>query len=575
VLGLAAPPPLHQIMSSGAKAGEKGANPAAASATSASAGQWGIVSSPNTSGTENNILNSVTCVATDDCWAVGYSSNGSASLTLVERWNGSAWNIVTSPNAASPMVFNQLQSVTCPSTSNCWAVGYSTDSNSVVSQTLIEHYDGSGWAIVNGPTPVGTFSVLDSVVCINATNCWAVGSSAVGPGAAQTLIEQNTGSGWAIVTSSNTSATQNNFLYGVACTSATECLAVGAYFNGSTYQTLIERNNGSGWVIVSSPNSKATEQNILASVACGGGGHCWAAGSHFNSSTGSYETLIQQYAVSNWTIISSPSPAQQNTLTSVTCASATDCWTVGASYDGSIYQTLAGQDTGSGWGIVSSANASEHNVLKGVTCVDLGDCWSVGWYLNAGTGQTLIEHYTAPSVQLNAVVSRKTHGNAGPFDVDLPITGNPGIECRSGGPNGDYTVVFNFANPLANVAGASVTNGTGSVVSDNIDPTDTHRYVVNLTGIANVQVITISLTNVADSAGNFSSAVSAQMGVLLGDVNASRRVDAADVSLVRQQTLQPVTSSNFRADINASGRIDAADVSIARQQTLTSLVSTP
>jgi hypothetical protein len=61
------------------------------------------------------------------------------------------------------------------------------------------------------------------------------------------------------------------------------------------------------------------------------------------------------------------------------------------------------------------------------------------------------------------------------------------------------------------------------------------------------------------------------MGVLLGDVNGSARVDAADVSRVRQQTLQTITSSNFRADINASGRIDAADVSIVRQQTLTSL----
>jgi hypothetical protein len=61
------------------------------------------------------------------------------------------------------------------------------------------------------------------------------------------------------------------------------------------------------------------------------------------------------------------------------------------------------------------------------------------------------------------------------------------------------------------------------------------------------------------------------MGVLLGDVNGSRRVDAADVSSVRQQTLQMVTNANFRNDINASGRIDAADVSIARQQTLTSL----
>jgi hypothetical protein len=116
-----------------------------------------------------------------------------------------------------------------------------------------------------------------------------------------------------------------------------------------------------------------------------------------------------------------------------------------------------------------------------------------------------------------------------------------------------------------------VSSGTGSVTSSDIDSNDTHNYIVNLTGVANGQVITITLNNVSDSAGEFSSALSAQMGVLLGDVNASRRVDAADVSLVRQESLQPVTTYNFRGDVNTSGRIDAADVSIARQQTLTSL----
>jgi hypothetical protein len=178
---------------------------------------------------------------------------------------------------------------------------------------------------------------------------------------------------------------------------------------------------------------------------------------------------------------------------------------------------------------------------------------------------------TSQPVQLNAVVSGKVHGMAGTFDIDLPLTGSPGIECRSGGANGDYTMVFTFANGLTNVASASVTNGSGSVTSNNIDSNDARNYIVNLTGVTNAQVITVSLANVTDSAGGFSSTVSAQMGVLLGDVDASGRVDAADVSLVRQQTLQPITSANFREDINASGRIDAADVSIVRQQTLTSL----
>jgi hypothetical protein len=170
-----------------------------------------------------------------------------------------------------------------------------------------------------------------------------------------------------------------------------------------------------------------------------------------------------------------------------------------------------------------------------------------------------------------SVVSRKTHGTAGTFDINLPLTGSPGIECRGGDANGEHTMIFTFANTLTSVSGASVTSGTGSVSSSNIDSNDAHNYIVSLIGVTNSQTITVSLSNVTDSAGNFNPAIAGQMGVLLGDVNASRRVDAADVSLVRQQTLQTIDGSNFREDVNASGRIDAADVSIVRQQTLTSL----
>jgi len=171
--------------------------------------------------------------------------------------------------------------------------------------------------------------------------------------------------------------------------------------------------------------------------------------------------------------------------------------------------------------------------------------------------------------QLNSVVSRKLHGAAGPFDVDL--TSGNGVECRSGGTSGDYTLVFNFANPLLAVDSVSITSGNGSVGASNVDGNDTHNYIVNLTGVTNGQVLTVSLTNVTDSAGEFSASVPIAMGVLLGDVNGSGRVDAADVSSVRQQTLQAIDASNFRDDVDVSGRIDAADVSIARQQTLTSL----
>ena len=43
----------------------------------------------------------MTCASTSDCWAVGYYVTVSRLFppvhTLIERWNGTAWSIVTSP----------------------------------------------------------------------------------------------------------------------------------------------------------------------------------------------------------------------------------------------------------------------------------------------------------------------------------------------------------------------------------------------------------------------------------------------------------------------------------------------
>jgi hypothetical protein len=167
-----------------------------------------------------------------------------------------------------------------------------------------------------------------------------------------------------------------------------------------------------------------------------------------------------------------------------------------------------------------------------------------------------------------SAVSRKLHGAAGVFDVNLPLSGAVGIEDRSGqGTNSNnHQVVVTFPGPITSVVNATVSSGTGSVSNFVVS---SNQVFVNLTGVANAQTITITLAGVND--GTNVADVSVPMGVLLADVNSSRRVDAADVSSVRQQTLQTVTTSNFRNDVNTSGRIDAADVSIARQQTLTSL----
>jgi len=165
---------------------------------------------------------------------------------------------------------------------------------------------------------------------------------------------------------------------------------------------------------------------------------------------------------------------------------------------------------------------------------------------------------------LVGAVSRKTHGSAGTFDIDL-MPPAAGIECRSGGPSGDFQVVVTFATSIVNFNSATV-SGTGSVSAA---VASGNQIFVNLTGVTNAQRISLTLLGVND--GVKTADYSVQMGVLMGDVNATGIVDGNDVSAVQSQTRQPVTATNFREDVNASGIIDGNDVSMTQSQTRTSL----
>ena len=83
----------------------------------------------------------MTCASAIDCWAVG-SYSASMSQTLVERWDGTSWAIVTSPNSSATQN-SYLQAVTCASASDCWAVGASVVG--IAYQTLVELV---GWDFV-------------------------------------------------------------------------------------------------------------------------------------------------------------------------------------------------------------------------------------------------------------------------------------------------------------------------------------------------------------------------------------------------------------------------------------------
>jgi hypothetical protein len=165
-----------------------------------------------------------------------------------------------------------------------------------------------------------------------------------------------------------------------------------------------------------------------------------------------------------------------------------------------------------------------------------------------------------------SVGSRKTHGTAGDFDVPLP-----GIEPRSGGANGDYTIVFRFAGPVT-AGAASITTGTGTVVSTTGGATNT--ITVNLTGVTDVQCLTVTLLCVEDGLGN-SGSVTASMRVLVGDSTNNGAVTTSDIGDVKSNSGQIVTMANFRSDVVPNGNINTSDIGLVKSKAGNSVTACP
>ncbi len=161
----------------------------------------------------------------------------------------------------------------------------------------------------------------------------------------------------------------------------------------------------------------------------------------------------------------------------------------------------------------------------------------------------------APVLQGRA--SRKAHGAAGTFDLTLASTpANPVTEPRTG-PS--HTVVFTFDKPV--VGGiATVVEGAASVGA----PTySANEMRVPLTGVANAQYVTVSVSNVVAADGGSGGSGSVRVGFLLGDVTQNRAVAVSDVAQVNAAIAQPVTASNYLKDLNASGTLTVSDKATA------------
>ncbi|HEX8254591.1 MAG TPA: LamG-like jellyroll fold domain-containing protein [Thermoanaerobaculia bacterium] len=176
-----------------------------------------------------------------------------------------------------------------------------------------------------------------------------------------------------------------------------------------------------------------------------------------------------------------------------------------------------------------------------------------------------------PPVALTSAASRKTHTDVGDFDINLPLTGTVGVEPRRSSTNGDHRLVLNFAAPVQSIGSVGVTAAPGaSIVNTTISGS---TVMVDLTGVANQQIITLSLNDVDNGAVTGNVAVS--MGVLAGDGNGNGAVNSGDTAATRSRSGQLTGATNYQFDVNCDGTINTGDATVVRSRSGTAIYLSP
>ena len=180
----------------------------------------------------------------------------------------------------------------------------------------------------------------------------------------------------------------------------------------------------------------------------------------------------------------------------------------------------------------------------------------------SGSGANVFWTNTFP-VQALSAVSRKTHANNATFDINLPLTGDAGIEPRN--PGSGYQIVVTFPTNVT-FGGVNVSFGSGSASATG---SGTNQATITLTGANSPQFVTMTLLSVND--GVNTNDVPITIGILVGDANQSGGVNAGDVTVTRNRSGQNTDATNFRSDFNLDGVINAGDAFIVRSRSGQSL----
>ena len=328
------------------------------------------------------------CGSASSCWmpfphTAELPSRADQTLGLVLHWDGSRWSLghVPDPMGASPRTVVYVDDVSCPSGSDCWAVGFNSGRGASTAQDTW-HWDGTRWSYVATPALAGAQDTLTGVSCVSASDCWAVGEAGSGLPFAWEL-EHWDGRRWSLAPAPQTGSAGETR---IACVSSADCWAVGDEREALHW-------DGSRWSGAPTPKLPG---GITYGVSCASSSDCWAVGvseSDDQPETSTTGSWAMHWDGSAWALAKIPHPDgtahnSDNELYGVTCTKQA-CWTVGWSL-GSGHDGVILKWQGSKWTRVAAPQPGVRGSLSEVACTSPSSCWALG---GSGRRDTLDELY--------------------------------------------------------------------------------------------------------------------------------------------------------------------------------------
>src|SRR4029450_12615809 len=211
-------------------------------------------------------LNRVDATSTSNVWAIGYDTQ---TGTLVEQFDGTRWTTVPAPAGISPRGLDVV------SPTEVWVAGYSGSA-----PTVAQWRNGSGTTRYPQPVANRHLTVFEGIAVGPSGHVWAVGwdrdYNAPGRPVSSLVVHFDTIT-WAREASPNPA--NRNTLNDVTALANGDVFAVGVAQDtsggGITPRSLLLRRTGGSWSSLTVPPGEPGSTDQLPSVAAVSGGRAW------------------------------------------------------------------------------------------------------------------------------------------------------------------------------------------------------------------------------------------------------------------------------------------------------------